>query len=125
MTLADGHSIHSQLFRADRLLERLGEPLGGRDLVTGDRIGAVGDDVEQLEPHADTPGATSSAFELTRASGVFSPASMPIGRRLASGGSGHVAKSVYAHGRLTARLKSIAVQPSASGASMPTDRFAA
>ena len=31
--------------------------------------------------------------------GVFSPASMPIGSRFSAGGSGHVAKSVYAHGR--------------------------
>src|SRR4051812_23846740 len=44
--------------------------------------------------------------------GTFSPASTAKGSVLAAGGSGQVAKSVYAQGMLYARLKSIATLPS-------------
>lgn len=60
-----------------------------------------------------------------RSYGVFSPASIPIGRRFSAGGSGHVAKSVKAHGRLIARLKSRATFPSSSGGSTRSTRLAA
>src|SRR5215469_14846575 len=61
----------------------------------------------------------------SRSYGIFSPASIAIGSRFSAGGSGQVARSVNAHGRFTARLKSSVTEPSASGAARCSPRFAA
>jgi hypothetical protein len=50
--------------------------------------------------------------------GICSPASTAIGSVFSGGGSGQVANSVYAHGRLVARLKSMVTVPSAAGGSI-------
>ena len=94
MTLPDGDRVEAELLRPHGGLERLLQPVSGRDLASGDRVGAVRDDVEQLELHAGTPWALSAVSARTRASGFFSPASMPRGRWLPAGGRGQVAKSV-------------------------------
>src|SRR5690349_6660576 len=57
--------------------------------------------------------------------GIFSPASIATGSLFSAGGSGQVAKSVYAQGRFVALLKSSTTVPSAAGASMARLRFAA
>ena len=117
VTLADGDRVEAELLGAHRRPQGLLEPVGGRGLPTGERVGTVGDDVEQLELHAVARRRLGGVHARQRVSS-------PPPRCRSAGGcppaaAGTSRSPCTRTGRLTARLKSITVHAVRVGRGIP------